>query len=212
VSQLVKAATHPAASSLQYAANSLLGLINTLQGCAALSGRSASWNHQITRNPRRTSSPIRPDLVFATHRAPPPCSFSWPPDSRQGEAVQLSGTSAHRESPSGQAWQFRFLVRPSRLLGKAFGISNHPPVSRSFRPVSPPQWGQGPTLLFNGELASPTEAERTPKERETTYASMRGWRGPESREGLRTAKRARHTRTLPRSMRVAPCWPVELVF
>ena len=38
------------------------------QGCAALSRRSASWNHQITRNPRRTSSPIRPDLVFATHK------------------------------------------------------------------------------------------------------------------------------------------------
>jgi hypothetical protein len=37
------------------------------QGCAALSRRSASWNHQITRNPRRTSSPIRPDLVFAIH-------------------------------------------------------------------------------------------------------------------------------------------------
>jgi hypothetical protein len=38
------------------------------QGCAALTRRSASWNHQITRNPRRTSSPIRPDLVFATHK------------------------------------------------------------------------------------------------------------------------------------------------
>src|SRR5208282_5783074 len=37
------------------------------QGCAVLSRRSASWNHQITRNPRRTSSPTRPDLVFATH-------------------------------------------------------------------------------------------------------------------------------------------------
>ena len=37
------------------------------QGCAALSRRSASWNHQITRNPRRTSSPKRPDLAFATH-------------------------------------------------------------------------------------------------------------------------------------------------
>jgi hypothetical protein len=31
--------------------------------------------------------------------------------------------------------------------------------------------------------------------------------GQESREGLRTAKRARHTRTLPRSMQLAPCWP-----
>jgi len=37
------------------------------QGCVALSRRSASWNHQITRNPRRTSSPIRPDLASTTH-------------------------------------------------------------------------------------------------------------------------------------------------
>jgi len=33
-------------------------------------------------------------------------------------------------------------------------------------------------LLFNAKLASPTEVERTPREREATYASMRGWRGP----------------------------------
>jgi len=37
------------------------------QGCVALSRRSASWNHQITRNRRWTSSPIHPDLIFATH-------------------------------------------------------------------------------------------------------------------------------------------------
>jgi len=65
---------------------------------------------------------------------------------------------------------------------------------------------------FNAELASPTEAERTPKEREATYASMRGWRGPRKPGRLRKANRARHTRTLPRSMQLAPCWPVAHLY
>ena len=34
------------------------------QRCAALSPRSADWNHQFTRNPWRTSSPLRPGLGF----------------------------------------------------------------------------------------------------------------------------------------------------
>ena len=38
------------------------------QRSANFSCRSASWNHQITANPRRTSSSLRPDLVFGTDR------------------------------------------------------------------------------------------------------------------------------------------------
>jgi hypothetical protein len=37
------------------------------QGCAGLSRRSADSKGKITRRPRRTSSPLRPDLVFGTH-------------------------------------------------------------------------------------------------------------------------------------------------
>ena len=37
------------------------------QGCAAFSCGSADWSRQITANPRRTPSPLRPDIVFDTH-------------------------------------------------------------------------------------------------------------------------------------------------
>jgi hypothetical protein len=37
------------------------------QGCAAFSCGSADWSRQITANPRRTRSPLRPDIVFDTH-------------------------------------------------------------------------------------------------------------------------------------------------
>ena len=71
------------------------------QGCAALSRRSASWNHQITRNPRRTSSPIRPDLVFATHSSICQCD-------RAGTIVhepRLRVTKAHTAVGREQAHQ-----------------------------------------------------------------------------------------------------------
>jgi hypothetical protein len=38
------------------------------QGCADLSRRSADWGHKITRPAWRTPSPLRPDIVFGTHR------------------------------------------------------------------------------------------------------------------------------------------------
>jgi len=67
-------------------------------------------------------------------------------------------------------------VRFLRRYG--FRLFRSKKMGRSLKPLRAALNGAKGQLLFNGELASPTEAERTPKEREATYASMRGWRGP----------------------------------
>jgi hypothetical protein len=42
------------------------------QGCAGHSPNSANRKHQITRHPWRTSPPLRPSLVFGTHKGKKP--------------------------------------------------------------------------------------------------------------------------------------------